>query len=100
MNIKTKKNGTTVIFTVSGRIDTTTAPALEAEVKPQLGGVTELILDFEDVKYVSSAGLRVLLSLKKIMMKQGEMKLVKVPAVVSDVFEVTGFDEILTYERL
>ena len=98
MNLKTKKNGTTLNVIVSGRVDTATAPELEAEVKPQLDGVTSLILDFKDVNYVSSAGLRVLLSLQKKMMTQGEMKLLNVSAAVNDVFEVTGFDEILTYE--
>ena len=99
MNLKTKKNGTTLNVIVSGRVDTATAPELEAEVKPQLNGVTSLILDFKDVNYVSSAGLRVLLSLQKKMMTQGEMKLLHVNDVVNDVFEVTGFDEILTYEK-
>ncbi len=99
MNLKTKKNGTTLNVIVSGRVDTATAPELEAEVKPQLDGVTSLILDFKDVNYVSSAGLRVLLSLQKKMMTQGEMKLLHVNDVVNDVFEVTGFDEILTYEK-
>ena len=99
MNLKTKKYGTTLNVIVSGRVDTATAPELEAEVKPQLDGVTSLILDFKDVNYVSSAGLRVLLSLQKKMMTQGEMKLLHVNDVVNDVFEVTGFDEILTYEK-
>ena len=99
MNLKTKKNGTTLNVIVSGRVDTAAAPELEAEVKPQLDGVTSLILDFKDVNYVSSAGLRVLLSLQKKMMTQGEMKLLHVNDVVNDVFEVTGFDEILTYEK-
>ena len=99
MNLKTKKNGTTLNVIVSGRVDTATAPELEAEVKPQLDGVTSLILDFKDVNYVSSVGLRVLLSLQKKMMTQGEMKLLHVNDVVNDVFEVTGFDEILTYEK-
>ena len=99
MNLKTKKNGTTLNVIVSGRVDTATAPELEAEVKPQRDGVTSLILDFKDVNYVSSAGLRVLLSLQKKMMTQGEMKLLHVNDVVNDVFEVTGFDEILTYEK-
>ena len=67
--------------------------------KPYLDGVTELVLDFTGVNYVSSAGLRALLSLHKIMMKQGSMKLVNVNEEVCDVFEVTGFDEILTYNE-
>ena len=98
MNIKRKKDNSTLTVTVNGRIDTVTAPEFEAGVKPFLDGVTELTLDFKDVNYVSSAGLRVLLSLQKKMMTQGEMKLVHVSEAVKDVFEVTGFDEILTFE--
>ena len=98
MNIKRKKEGSNLSVTVNGRIDTATAPAVEAEVKPYLDGVTNLTIDFKDVNYVSSAGLRVLLSLQKKMMVQGEMKLINVSEAVNDVFEVTGFDEILTYE--
>ena len=97
MNIKRKQSNTTLTVTVNGRIDTATAPEFENSVKPYLTGITELILDFKG--YVSSAGLRALLSLQKTMMKQGEMKLVNVCEAVVDVFEVTGFDEILTYNE-
>ena len=92
MNIKRKKDSSKLFVTVNGRIDTVTAPEFEAGVK------TDLTIDFKEVNYVSSAGLRVLLSLQKKMMAQGEMKLVNVSEAVNDVFEVTGFDEILTYE--
>lgn len=98
MNIKRKKDSSNLFVTVNGRIDTVTAPEFEAGVKPYLDGVTDLTIDFKEVNYVSSAGLRVLLSLQKKMMTQGEMKLVNVSEAVNDVFEVTGFDEILTYE--
>ena len=99
MNLKrTNENGVMTV-TVSGRIDTSTAPEFEQGVKPYLDGVTELILDFAEVNYVSSAGLRALLSMHKIMMKQGSMKLINVNEEVCDVFEVTGFDEILTYNE-
>ncbi|MEE0956956.1 MAG: STAS domain-containing protein [Ruminococcus sp.] len=98
MNTKKKKDGSTLTVTVSGRIDTATAPEFESAVKTDLDGVQSLVLDFKDVNYISSAGLRVLLSLQKKMMVQGEMKLINVNDVVNDVFEVTGFDEILTYE--
>lgn len=98
MNTKKKKDGSTLTVTVSGRIDTATAPEFESAVKSDLDGVQSLVLDFKDVNYISSAGLRVLLSLQKKMMVQGEMKLINVNDVVNDVFEVTGFDEILTYE--
>ena len=98
MNIKRKKDSSKLFVTVNGRIDTVTAPEFEAGVKPYLDGVTDLTIDFKEVNYVSSAGLRVLLSLQKKMMCQGEMMLVNVSEAVNDVFEVTGFDEILTYE--
>ena len=98
MNIKRKKENSNLIVNVNGRIDTVTAPEFEAGVKPYLDGITNLTIDFKDVNYVSSAGLRVLLSLQKKMMTQGEMKLINVSEAVNDVFEVTGFDEILTYE--
>ena len=98
MNIKRKKDSSNLFVTVNGRIDTVTAPEFEAGVKPYLDGVTDRTIDFKEVNYVSSAGLRVLLSLQKKMMAQGEMKLVNVSEAVNDVFEVTGFDEILTYE--
>ncbi|HCA05549.1 MAG TPA: anti-sigma factor antagonist [Ruminococcaceae bacterium] len=99
MNVKRKENGSELIVTVSGRIDTSTAPEFEKGVKPYLDGVTKLTIDFGDVNYVSSAGLRVLLMLQKKMMAQGEMKLVNVTEPVCEVFEVTGFDEILTFEK-
>ena len=99
MEVKRTNNGTQLTVTVTGRIDTTTAPELEAGISPYLDGVTRLILDFGGVAYVSSAGLRVLLSLQKKMNQQGEMKLVRVGKIVEDVFEVTGFSEILTYEK-
>ncbi len=99
MNLKRKTDGTAMTVTVTGRIDTATAPEFEQGVKPYLGNITDLTLDFKEVNYVSSAGLRALLSLHKVMMKQGSMKLVNVNEEVCDVFEVTGFDEILTYNE-
>ena len=99
MNIKKTKSGSNLTIAVNGRIDTVTAPEFESAVKPALEGVTELTIDFKEVNYISSAGLRVLLSVQKKMMTQGEMKLINVNDTVNDVFEVTGFDEILTYER-
>ena len=98
MTIKRKQNGSTLNVTVAGRIDTSTAPEFEAGVKPYLDGVDTLVINFAEVNYVSSAGLRVLLSLHKLMMKKGEMKLINVCEAVNDVFEVTGFDEILNFE--
>ena len=99
MDLKRTTDNTTMTVAVSGRIDTSTAPELEQGVKPYLDGVNDLVLDFAEVNYVSSAGLRVLLSLHKIMMKKGSMKLVNVNEEVCDVFEVTGFDEILNYNE-
>lgn len=98
MNIKKKMEGDQLTVIIGGRIDTVTAPEVEAFINENLDGVNNLILDFKDVNYVSSAGLRVLLSLHKKMMVKGEMKLINVNEAVSDVFEVTGFDEILSYE--
>ena len=99
MNIKKKKDGSTLTVVISGRIDTSTAPEADAAINGSLDGIESLILDFSDVEYISSAGLRMLLSLQKKMMKKGGMKLIGVNEDVNDVFEVTGFDEILTYEK-
>ena len=83
---------------LEGRLDTTTAPQLETEMKENLNGVQELILDFEKLEYISSAGLRVLLSTQKTMAKHGSMKLIHVSDVISEIFEVNGFADILTIE--
>ena len=99
MNLKKNSNGSKLTITVSGRVDTSTAPELQEYVNSSLDGVSELVFDFKDVNYVSSAGLRVLLSVHKKMMKAGGMKLINVNDAVNDVFEVTGFDEILDYEK-
>ena len=74
MTIEKKQNGSSLTIAVQGRLDTTTAPDLEKEIKSSLDGVTELIMDFEKLDYISSAGLRVLLSAQKVMSKQGSMK--------------------------
>ena len=98
MTINKQQNGSTLTIAVQGRLDTTTAPDLEKEIKSSLEGVTELILDFEKLDYISSAGLRVLLSAQKQMSKQGSMKVTNVSDLVMEVFEVTGFTDILTIE--
>ncbi|MBQ5398228.1 MAG: STAS domain-containing protein [Ruminococcus sp.] len=98
MNIKKQKSGNRLTITINGRIDTVSAPEAESFINENLGETQELILDFKDVNYVSSAGLRVLLSLQKKMNARGEMKLINVSEAVSDVFEVTGFSEIIDYE--
>ena len=94
---KTIENGK-AFFALSGRIDTTTAPELEKEIKESVNGVTELVLDMKELDYISSSGLRVLLSAQKIMSKQGKMTLLNVNETVMEIFEVTGFSEILTIE--
>ena len=96
MDIKKTKNDTTLTLAIQGRIDTTTAPQLEAELRSDIDGVTELYLDFTGVEYISSAGLRVLLSAQKLMSRQGKMVLSHVNESVMEVFEVTGFSDILT----
>ncbi len=91
---KTQKNAT-LTLSIEGRIDTTTAVQLETELKGNLDGIKELQLDFEKVDYVSSAGLRVLLTAQKWMNQQGKMTLLHVCESVMDIFEVTGFADIL-----
>ncbi len=98
MDIKKTKNDTTLTLAIQGRIDTTTAPQMEAELRSDIDGVTELYLDFTGVEYISSAGLRVLLSAQKLMSRQGKMVLSHVNESVMEVFEVTGFSDILTIE--
>lgn len=95
--IKTIENETAQ-FSLEGRLDTVTAPSLENELKEALPGVSALILDFEKLEYISSAGLRVLLSAHKSMAGHGSMKLVHVDSAIMEIFEVTGFSEILTIE--
>ena len=94
---KTVENNKAV-FTLEGRLDTVTAPKLESALKESMDGLEELILDFEKLDYISSAGLRVLLSTQKVMNRQGEMKLRNVGSTIMEIFEVTGFTEILTIE--
>ena len=97
MTIKKKQEGTSFMVQLGGRLDTTTAPELEAALK-ELGNVKELVLDFADLEYISSAGLRVLLGAQKTMNKQGSMVIRHVNDVIMEVFEVTGFADILTLE--
>lgn len=98
MNIVKTSEGTKRTLALEGRLDTTTAPQLEAEVKGALTGVTELVLDFAQLEYLSSAGLRVILAAQKIMNKQGKMVICHVNETIMEVFEVTGFSDILTIE--
>ena len=87
-----------VNISLEGRLDTVTSPELDAELKEILKGVTELTLDLAGLEYVSSAGLRVLLAAQKTMMNQGTLKIVNVNDVVMEIFEVTGFTDILKIE--
>ena len=98
MKIEHKENGTELTVALEGRLDTTTAPELEADLKNSLDGLTVLILDFEKLEYISSAGLRVLLSAQKVMNKQGDMTLRNVSPEIMEIFEVTGFVDILNIE--
>ena len=98
MTIEKNLNGTELTVTIVGRLDTTTAPDLEASLKESFEGVTKLILDFAELEYLSSAGLRVLLATQKVMNKQGEMIIRNVNETINEIFEVTGFIDILTIE--
>ena len=96
MKIEQSKNGKELKIALQGRLDTATAPELEEVFKSSLEGVTELVIDLEELDYTSSAGLRVLLAAQKAMNKQGAMKVQNVNETVNEIFEVTGFTDILT----
>ena len=98
MTVTKTKNGNALLAKIEGRLDTATAPVFEQDIKPALDGISELTLDFTKLDYISSAGLRVLLSLQKTMNRQGAMKITGVNEVVNEILEVTGFSEILTIE--
>ena len=98
MNIKKAQNGTELVYELSGRLDTVTSPQLEAEIKESIGGITKLDFDIAELDYISSAGLRILLFAQKAMNKQGEMTVRNANADILDIFEVTGFIDILNIE--
>ena len=98
MNIIREQKGTALCIALEGRLDTVTAPELEAALKEGVDDVTELTLDFEKLDYISSAGLRVLLSAHKTMSKKGGMKIRNANEMVREVFDVTGFADILDIE--
>ena len=98
LNIRRNAENGKALFALEGRLDTVTAPDLEQALKETLEGVTELTLDMEKLEYISSAGLRGLLAAQKKMNKQGKMKLIRVGETILEIFEVTGFNEILTVE--
>lgn len=98
MTIEIKKNNQQTIIEITGRLDTTTAPTLEKTINDDIGGTTNLILDLKGLDYISSAGLRVLLGAQKKMQKIGTMKVINVTEQVMEVFEITGFADILVIE--
>ena len=89
---------TELTVALEGRLDTTTAPELEQSLQESISDVSELVMDFEKLEYISSAGLRVLLSAQKIMNRQGSMKVIHVNETIMEILEVTGFVDILTIE--
>ena len=98
MTIEIKRNAEETIIELVGRLDTTTAPALDKAISSDIEGTKKLVIDFKSLEYISSAGLRVLLSVQKKMQKLGSLKLTNVCEDVMEVFEMTGFSEILTIE--
>ena len=99
MNITKKQEGSKLIVALEGRLDTVTAPQLEGELRSAVSGISELVFDLGAQDYVSSAGLRVLLSAQKVMNKQGDMIIRNVKPGIMEIFEVTGFVDILNIEE-
>ncbi|MDO4731225.1 MAG: STAS domain-containing protein [Clostridia bacterium] len=98
MTIKKTLNNDALTLEIIGRLDTTTAPELETEIDQSLDNVSSLILDCGNLDYMSSAGLRVILKAQKIMNVKGEMKLINVSDIIMEIFDITGFSDILTIE--
>ena len=98
MTIEIKRNAEEIIIKLVGRLDTTTAPALDKTINEDIAGTKHLVLDVKELEYISSAGLRVLLSAQKKMQKIGSMKVINVCEEVMEVFEMTGFADILVIE--
>lgn len=98
MTIQKKTEGKKLTVKIEGRLDTNTTPQAERELMESVENVKELILDFESLDYISSAGLRLLLMLQKKMSVQGSMKIINANDLVKEIFEVTGFSDILTIE--
>jgi anti-sigma B factor antagonist len=99
MTIRKTQQGSTLTISLEGRLDTLTAPQLEEELRSALDGVEDLTFDIDQLAYISSAGLRVLLSAQKVMNRQGSMKVCHVKPEIMEIFEVTGFVDILTLEE-
>ena len=98
MNIQKALSGAALTVALEGRLDTTTAPKLEEELRSSVDGITRLVFDVEKLEYISSAGLRVLLAMQKLMNQQGEIVLQNVNEAVTETLEVTGFSDILSIE--
>ncbi len=98
MNINITKEDSKTIIALAGRLDTTTTPELEEKMSDVFEGCKSLVFDFKELEYISSAGLRVLLSSQKKMNSQGDMKLINVGPEIYEVFQITGFVDILTIE--
>ena len=98
MTINLRQEGANPVIELEGRLDTTTSPELEVQLKTTLEGAETLTMDFAKLDYISSAGLRVLLSAHKTMSSRGGMKITHVNEIVKEVFDVTGFSDILTIE--
>ncbi len=99
MTIQKTQEGTQLTVALDGRLDTTTAPQLEGELRSSVTGITDLIFDLKNLMYVSSAGLRVLLSAQKVMNRQGNMVIRNVSPEIMEIFDVTGFVDILNIEE-
>ena len=98
MIITKKQDENELTVVLEGQLDAVNAPAVDEELRGSVDEITELVLDLEKLEYISSAGLRVLLSMQKIMTKKGSMKLINVPESIREIFEATGFSEVLTIE--
>ena len=98
MNIEQKRSGSALTIAPEGYLDTTTTPELRAVLETALAGVKELTFDFEKLEYISSSGLRLLLYAQKVMNEQGTMKVIHANSVILEIFEVTGFADVLTIE--
>ncbi len=98
MNLSKNVNGANAVISIEGRLDTVTAPELEKYIGEIIDGISELVLDFAKLEYISSAGLRVLLATEKTMAKQGKMVIKNVNDTINEIFEITGFSSVLTIE--
>ncbi len=98
MTIDKNNDGNKLVIAVAGRLDTNTAPELEASYKESITGIEDLVIDLKDLEYISSAGLRVILTMQKAMNKQGKMVITNVSPTIMEIFDITGFADILTIE--